>query len=200
VVATNRDLDKMAEAGDFREDLLFRLRSLTIKLPPLRERPGDIEELVRHHIAELCRRYGTGAKSFAPDFLEALAFYEWPGNVRELFGTVERAMAAAREESILFAHHLPEHIRIGLAQGLLGKGKRTSAKKNMPPESAGAHRPALSPLKDVRSAVVNDAEEQYLKTLMSFTKGDIKKSCVISGLSRPRLYALLNKYKISRTD
>src|SRR5574340_806626 len=59
VVATNRDLDKMVEAADFRGDLLFRLRALTIKLPPLRERPGDIEDLVRHHVAGLCRRYGN---------------------------------------------------------------------------------------------------------------------------------------------
>ena len=197
VVATNRDLEQMVNAGNFREDLFYRLRSLAIKLPPLRERSEDIEELAGHHIAMLCKRYGTGIKSFATDFLEALTYYEWPGNVRELYSTIERALAVAGEEAILCAHHLPERIRIGRAQGLLGKGKEKSA--TTPTEKTSESTPAkLPPLKTARVAAANDAEEQYLKNLMALTGGDIKKSCTMSGLSRPRLYSLLSKYGISR--
>lgn len=198
VVATNRDLDQMVKAGNFREDLLFRLRALSIKLPPLREHPEDIEELIRHHVARLSDRYGTGIKSFAPDFLEALTFHDWPGNVRELFGVVERAIAVAHEEPILFAHHLSERIRIGFAQSLLSKGKEKSSLQRAG-KTADADIPTLPLLKDARATAVNDAEGQYLKNLMLIAKGDIKKSCTISGLSRPRLYSLLSKYGISRS-
>ncbi len=196
VVATNRDLDQMVNAGTFREDLLFRLRAFTVLLPPLRERREDIEELVRHQLDKLSKRYGTGTRSFSPDFLEALSFYDWPGNVRELFAVVESALAVAREEPTLCAHHLPKRIRIGLAQGLLGKRKEDSTIVTGPPAAGEAS--LLPLLKDVRASAINDAEEQYLKNLMVLTQGNIKKSCQISGLSRPRLYALINKYKISR--
>ncbi len=200
VVATNRDLDRMVKAGSFREDLFYRLKSLPIKLPPLRERTEDMEGLVRHHIALLCKRYGMGTKGLAADFLEALAYYEWPGNVRELFSTIERALAAAREEAILFAHHLPGRIRIGRAQGVLRKGKGKSATATPADKTSESNPPNPPTLKEARAAAANNAEEGYLKYLMRITKGDIKKSCTISGLSRPRLYSLLSKYGISRSN
>jgi len=84
IAATNRDLDGLVKTGGFRDDLLFRLRALMIVLPPLREHPEDIPDIVSYHIAKICKRNGIGVKALSPDFMEALLSYEWPGNVREL--------------------------------------------------------------------------------------------------------------------
>ncbi|RPJ00353.1 MAG: sigma-54-dependent Fis family transcriptional regulator, partial [Deltaproteobacteria bacterium] len=116
VVATNRNIDEMEKEGRFRGDLLFRLRSLTIDIPPLRERGGDIRELAMYHTGRLCGRYGEGIKGFSPEFLESLMDYEWPGNVRELFQALESALAAAQQDPVLFPKHLPTNIRVKLAR------------------------------------------------------------------------------------
>lgn len=116
IAATNRDLDKMLEAGLFREDLLFRLRSISIPLPPLRERQGDIGELVAYYADKLFESYGIGAKEFSPDFMESLVNYMWPGNVRELVNALRTAISTATHEPVLFARHLPVNIRASLAR------------------------------------------------------------------------------------
>jgi len=92
IAATNKDLGRMSEEGSFREDLLFRIRTLTIELPPLRARPGDIEELTKYYIAKFCERYGIAQKGYSPEFLEAHKGYEWPGNVRERINTHKSAL------------------------------------------------------------------------------------------------------------
>jgi two-component system NtrC family response regulator len=194
VAATNRDLEAMVKHGQFRKELLFRLRSFTIELPSLRERPEDIKELALYYVAQICERYGTDTKGFSPEFFEALDSYDWPGNVRELINTMERAIAAARQDPILFPKHLPTHIRIDVA--------KTSLRKEAPVglRQMGGADPlkGLPSLRDFREKTIAEAEQQYLYDLMSLTGGDIKEACKISGLSRPRLYALLKKYHISR--
>src|SRR5574340_888324 len=163
IVATNRHLGHMVKTGNFREDLLFRFESIVIKLPPLRERPEDIEELVRHHMARLCQRYGTEMKSYSPEFIEALLHCQWPGNVRELLSVVDGAFAVSRDEPVLFAHHLPNRIRIERAQGRLVKGIIKPGHLDISNESPVNTAPIPASLKDVRSAAINDAEKQYLK-------------------------------------
>jgi two-component system NtrC family response regulator len=196
VVATNRDLEGMVKQGQFRKELLFRLRSFTIELPSMREHPEDIKELILYYTAQICERYGTETKGFSPEFIEALFSYDWPGNVRELVNTMERTIAAAHEDPILFPKHLPTHIRIDIA--------RTSLRKEAPVGSShmGDADPVgkLPPLRHFRENAISEAEQQYLYDLMSLTGGNIKEACKISGLSRPRLYALLKKYHISRSD
>jgi len=194
ISATNRDLDAMVENGSLRNDLLFRLRALTIPLPPLREHREDIKELVLYHMTRLCERDGLAMKGFSPDFFTALSTYDWPGNVRELVNAMESALNAARHESTLFPTHLPTHIRIRMA--------RSSFAKEAPPRNAvteSAPDPAKHPsMKSVREAAVAAAEKRYLEELMSLTEWDIDKACRISSLSRPRFYALLKKHGISR--
>ena len=94
VAATNRNLEQMVERGQFREDLLFRLRSFVIELPPLRERPEDIQELARYYADRFCERYGLAPNGFSPEFINILLAYTWPGNVREFVHTMERVLAA----------------------------------------------------------------------------------------------------------
>jgi two-component system NtrC family response regulator len=184
----------MVEKGLFRNDLLFRLRSISIELPPLRTRPEDVKNLVLYHTARMCESYGLGPKGFAPEFLQVLKAYDWPGNVRELVNTLDMALAAARHEPTLFPKHLPSKMRIQLARALVGKG---SLSPSVTAETASPG-PGLPKLREYRNAAVNQAEKQYLQNLMTMVAGNIKEACRISGLSQPRLYALLKLHKISK--
>jgi len=197
VAATNRDLDEMAAKGQFRCDLLFRLRAITLDLPPLRQRSGDLKDLTMFHIARICEKWAIGPKDFSPEFLAALLAHDWPGNVRELFHTLDRALAESRYEPTLFPKHLPSQIRIKVARAAVakepaadtadgnGNGVRTAAK-------------TLPRLHDYRQTAIEEAEKDYLLDLMSLTAGNVQEACRISQLSPPRLYALLKKNSISR--
>lgn len=195
VVATNRDLDRAVAEGVFRRDLLFRLRSLSLNLPPLREHLDDVKDLVLYHTGKLCEAYGIPQKGFAPEFFECLMTYDWPGNVRELVNTLDRALAEARHEPTLFPNHLPSYIRV---QAVRHSVKGESPEGDAPAVSAASG--ALLPkLRDFREAAIAQAEREYLHELMNMAKNDLGEACHISGLSQPRLYALLKKHRIRRS-
>jgi two-component system NtrC family response regulator len=194
VAATNRNLDDMVQGGQFRRDLLFRVRAFIITMPPLRQRREDIRELALHYITNHDSRYGTGTKGVSPEFLEALAAYDWPGNVRELFNTLERVLASAHHYPTLFPKHLPISVRIHVARASVSQKNQSklSSKRGVDPSQVPAT------LHDFRQSAIVEAEKQYLRNLMSLARGNIKEACSISGLSRPRLYALMKKHQISR--
>lgn len=183
LAATNRNLDSMVQEGNFRSDLLFRLRTFTIELPPLWQRKDDIKELAMYHMARVCERYQIGTKGFSPEFLDALLVYEWPGNVRELVNAIERAITAAYHEPTLFGKHLPLEIRVNVARSAVRKEIKIEEQSEM----------KLPSLSDYRTS----AERQYLQDLIFQAKGDVRKACNVSGLSRSRLYALLKEYDLS---
>ena len=114
IAATNRDLEKEVAAGRFREDLYYRLKVVTLHIPPLRERPGDIPLLAEHFLARFCADHGKEAKSFAKEALEALSRYGWPGNVRELKNQVESLVVFHQGEEIKLKD-LPYELRSGAA-------------------------------------------------------------------------------------
>jgi two-component system NtrC family response regulator len=194
LVATNRDLETMAEAGAFRQDLLFRVRTMTIDLPRLKHRDGDIALLCRHFVARQCRLNALPAKRVSPDFLEALEAYDWPGNVRELIHAVEHSLAAAMNDPVLVAAHLPTNIRIRLARSSLSAQRPSPRREDAQPSGPGHPLPTL---RQVRFQAVAEVESCYLKKLMVTTGGDIPRACALSGLSRPRLYALLKKHRVT---
>jgi DNA-binding NtrC family response regulator len=90
VVATNRDLQAETKAGRFRNDLLYRLQVFTVELPPLRERPEDVESLARFFYDQFCKDFGRRLEPLSPTLLRTLLDYPWPGNIRELRNTIER--------------------------------------------------------------------------------------------------------------
>ncbi len=194
VVATNRDLGQMVQEGGFRKDLLFRIGAILIKLPPLRERPEDVKELVMYHMIALCDSYGIGTKGLSPDVLDVLRSYDWPGNVRELVNTLDSSIAAARLDDTIYMKHLPTHIRVHVA--------RTSLRSAEPAKEGAAHKETSSPflptLKDYRGIIISEGEKKYLQDLMALTEGNIKKACAISGLGRSRLYDLMKTHHVSR--
>lgn len=194
IAATNRDLDSMVEEGTFRRDLLFRLRGFNLEVPPLRRHLQDIRSLTAYHVMKLCERYGGIAKGISAEFFEALEAHDWPGNVRELVLTLERAIAASDGESVLYPHHLPISHRVHLAQSSLRKPVVVPA---VGPDSAKA--PDSFPShKEFRNKLFDAAEKQYLQHLLLHAGDNMPKACEISGLSRPRLYALMSKHQISR--
>ena len=109
VAASNRDLKAEVAAGRFRGDLFFRLQVVTVYVPPLRERPGDIPLLIEHFIARHAERMARRAPHVAPEVFEILERYTFPGNVRELSHMIERAILLARE-GVITASDLPPEV------------------------------------------------------------------------------------------
>lgn len=100
IAATNLPYQQLRDPKQFRQDLLFRLNTVEIMLPPLRKRPADLPAIARHFIALYCHKYGKSAKTLGSDALDALTRYEWPGNVRELRHAIERAVILSQYECL----------------------------------------------------------------------------------------------------
>jgi len=195
LAATNRDLDHLVSKGEFRQDLLFRVRSLIITLPPLRRRPEDVKELTMHYLPLICESQGTGAKRLSPHFLDALTQYNWPGNVRELIHTLERAVAAAHFESTLYPKHLPTELRVSLARDKVSRSGHNGQRSLEPMRDDG--RPVL--WKTHKQAMLDKIERTYFEQLLLYARGDVKLASEISGLTRARIYDLIKKHNLSKT-
>jgi len=188
VAATNRDLSAMAVSGAFREDLLYRLRTIVITLPPLRTRVEDIKPLAIHYMNRLCERYRLPTKGFAEEFFQALAAYSWPGNVRDLFSTMERVLLQHRNEPVLYPMHLPDEIRIQVLKATAGCAAAEAA----------AATPRKIPLwKEYRRRALDVAEGGYLRELLRVSRGNVGQAALLSGLSPSRLYDLFRKYDLN---
>ena len=96
IAATNRDLEKAVEAGEFREDLYYRLSVFPVQVPPLRKRGDDVVHLARHFLEQVCRQFGRTVPQLTEPQVQALRRYDWPGNVRELKNVIERAVILSR--------------------------------------------------------------------------------------------------------
>jgi two-component system NtrC family response regulator len=110
IASTNQPIDALIEGGKFRLDLFHRLNGLSLWIPPLRERPEDLEALTRHFVRQFCGKYGKPEMDLDPDTLEVLRRYGWPGNVRELKNCVERAVVVCDAPALL-PDHLPDSVR-----------------------------------------------------------------------------------------
>jgi two-component system NtrC family response regulator len=194
VAATNRDLDAMVNAGKFRSDLLYRLRSLVIHVPPLRERRTDIISLVTKHLEKKSAATHTALKGCSPEFIQLLQAYDWPGNVRELLNALDHALVSAGNTTILHPVHLPHHIRLPQIEDKL---RVDEADPHIPSEHS-LQKEMLPLIRDYTNAILESAEEAYLVELMRRTQGRIKIACKMSGLSESRLHALLKKYNTPR--
>lgn len=109
--ATHRNLNQMVEQGEFREDLLYRLNSIELKIPPLRERGKDIIELAEHMLQHLAQTHGTPEKTLSPSAQDILLRYTWPGNIRQLQNVMNRLYVFV-EDSIIQLHDLPPDLRV----------------------------------------------------------------------------------------
>ncbi len=178
VAATARDLARAVKEGLFREDLYYRLNVVGIRLPPLRERPGDIEPLCRHFLGKYARLRPEGpAASFAPEALEAMRAYRWPGNVRELEHAVERALVLC-EGPLVREEDLPDDVRA--------------------PARAPAPLPATGPEGSLSiKQVVRAVEEQLIRRALERTGGNRTRAAEILEISYRALLYKIKEYGIS---
>ena len=199
VAATNRDLEAMVEAGQFRRDLYFRLKTIALALPPLRERPEDIKPLTLAFVDGLCAEYHLPPKGFDAEFLAMLEAYGWPGNVRELRSVLERAFLAAGREKTLYSMHLPQDLRIKVTKSTLERGRQLlerPAQEPAAPLPGVVEAPLRQSLKDFKEVM----ERRYLERLLHEYGRDIAAMVSISGLSRSHFYALLKKNNLAVPD
>jgi two-component system response regulator AtoC len=175
IAATNRDLAVDVKAGKFREDLFYRLNVVPIRVPPLRERPEDVEPLVRTFVRQYAERYGMGGVEVEPGLVEALRSASWPGNVRELENTVARLLALAPDERITLA------LWRSLSEG---------------PSSAGAHVTAgrdPGPGHPLRGRV-EAFERSLIAEAFDAAGHNQSETARRLGISRPALIEKLHKY------
>ncbi len=203
IAATNRDLLKMVEEGRFREDLYYRLKAISLNLPPLRRRHEDIRALTVYYINYLSDRAQISNKGIDADFMETITGYSWPGNVRELFHSLEQAFVTSGDEMTMFAMHLPSDIRIKVARNLIGnvssQTETDAVSAAMP--SATIETTAAIPLFDGAMPTIKDFKHQmekvYLEHLIKQTEGDVSAILKISNLSRSHFYALLKRHDVA---
>jgi len=188
ISATLRNVPKMVEQGNIREDFYFRIASLTIDIPPLRDRKSDISLLVAHYLDRKNTVFDQPPHKISKDFIHALVEFNWPGNVRELYNAIDYAGSDAFNESILFSKHLPDNIRIFNIKNKIKK--QTSSEKKDATKISTVENLTLK-------NHIEQTKYQYITDLMHHTKGDIKTACRLSGLSRGHLYSLLKKYNIN---
>jgi len=171
LTATNRDLRAMVRQGQFREDLYYRLSTITLEVPALRKRGGDIDLLARHFVAALNERFGS-ARQIGEAALDVCRMHAWPGNVRELLHTIESAMVVCDGPEIL-PDHLPPAVRGAYAPELA-----------TPPEGA-CNLPTLEEME----------REHIIKTLR-LCQGHRGHAARMLGISERSLYRKLHELRL----
>ncbi len=175
IAATNRDLESEVKAGRFRADLFFRLSAITLRLPPLRDRPHDIRLLAEHFVRAAAARYGRPAPRLAEDCLSALTAYSFPGNVRELESEMARLAALASADIPCGADLLNERIR--------NHGNGRSA--------------VLSPAKPFAPMSLHEMEKQLIFSVLQYTAGNRTRAAEILGISREGLRTKLQRLEMA---
>jgi two-component system NtrC family response regulator len=167
ICATHRDLPELIQAGDFREDLYYRINEATISVPPLRERHGDSLLLARAFLARYAEQLKRPVKGFMPQAIEAIDTYGWPGNVRELENRVKRAV-------------------------IMTDGTQVSLEDlELPAREDGDYTEPFN-LREVREK----AESLAITRALARTAGNVSKTAELLGVTRPTLYNLMKKYSI----
>ena len=165
VAATNRPLEEMVEEGDFREDLLYRLNAVTIHLPPLRDRPGDIQLLIQHFLTQAKHEFNKpDLEGISPDTLQHLIEYEWPGNVRQLRAVVRRCVLDS-VLPVIVPDILPREI---VSSAMTGSAERDAGGQRIvkpqdpvdagPRNSESGHEASSQPVVAARSSEVAEDE------------------------------------------
>ncbi len=190
VAATNRDLRAMVKAGQFRDDLYYRLNAAAVFIPPLRERREAIPAFAGHFIEHYNRLFGKPVRYLQRRALDALIAYSWPGNVRELAHAIESAVILTETERIA-AEDLPEHI-----VHLTGSRPHTEASPiSMPVEPA-----ALASDREPEPEWPLALEEVIKRALMRSleeTEGNRRRAAHLLGVSRSTLYRMLSRYRLA---
>ncbi len=182
IAATNRNLEKMMEEGQFREDLFYRLNVMPIYMPPLRERSEDITSLVQHFIKKFNKTHENQISGVDKEALELLKKYRWPGNIRELENTVERAFIV-ESGSTISAQSLPEAISAAATSFA-----NTSIKSQMAPQPG-------QPLNF--EEFKEEMEKEFIVSALKAHKGKINQTVAHANIPKNTLLRKIRKYGIN---
>ena len=190
MAATHRDLDAMMKDGRFREDLFYRLNVVTLSLPALRDRRGDIPLLAEHFLAKYAE--SLGERVISAEAMDRLMGYDWPGNVRELENVVQRAMVMASTGAIL-----PEHLPIGPVSTAAAVGTDASLEdvieRKMHECVRGLRGHAAA---NLHGLMVGLVEKPLLRAVMRETKGNQVRAAQLLGINRNTLRKKLKEHGI----
>jgi two-component system response regulator AtoC len=175
IAATNRDLEREVAEGRFREDLYYRLKVVTLRIPPLRERPGDVQQLADHFLGALCQEHGKPVKRLSPETIDLLVRYPWPGNVRELRNVMESVVVFHQGDEVQ-PGDLPMEVRESTALSAIGAPVQAAA---------GAGEPRT----------MADIERQAILETLSRTGGHRARAADLLGIGLRTLQRKLKEYK-----
>jgi DNA-binding NtrC family response regulator len=177
LAATNKDLDELMKNGVFREDLYYRLKVVTIRLPPIRERPEDIVALAQHFLRRYSQAAGKAITGISEDAMERLQKYSWPGNIRQLENAIEQAVVLSNHPILTLDDFAPE------------------IREDSPPrlplnlsQSGQFSFPDMPNLEEVK--------KRYVLHVMSRTEGNVSQAARILEIDRRSLYRMLVRWKI----
>ncbi|MCD6163160.1 MAG: sigma 54-interacting transcriptional regulator [candidate division Zixibacteria bacterium] len=183
LAATNKDLKTEVEAGNFREDLYYRINVVNILLPPLKERKEDIPILADYFLENICNKMKMPKKSITSKAIDYLVNYHWPGNIRQLENIIERMVIFSKGEFI-DASDLPHEIK--------------SMFDSMPIENKTQFN--VPSTKVELKAAKCQLDRLFLVGLMEQAEGNVMKAAQISGTDRTQLHHMLNKYNLNSVD
>lgn len=175
ISATNQDIRGLVASGRFREDFLYRINTIQLRIPPLRERVEDLEELLSFFIRKFCRETGKRIDRIEENTRSFLMHYHYPGNVRELKNIVERLVILSS----------------GNALRMRSDDQDQGAALRTPKETGGAHQ-ELPPFKEARQ----EFEKQYIREALDWSHGNITRAARQMGLSRRQLFNKITEYQI----
>ena len=170
IAATNQDIETALDEGTFRKDLYYRINTLTIQIPPLRERKEDIPLLANHFLSMYAKAHNKKVSSIAPEVIEQFMNYSWPGNVRELEKVMERGVVLSKA-NVIYLDQIPQEIK----EAGINKQYQNSTSKTL-------------------SESVESLEKSMIKEALDTTKGNREKAAKILGISLRSLQYKIKKY------
>ena len=172
ISATNRELNEMVADGEFREDLFYRINLISVHIPPLRDRPGDIPLLVNHFIEKLRRTYKRPGLQISSPAIEWMKRLSWPGNIRELKNLVERVILISNKDIIALEDFTDEY-------------------------KSGPQKASKTAIPEVGSMTLDEVEKNMVVKALEHFDNNISKAAKSLGLSRAALYRRMEKFGIS---
>jgi two-component system, NtrC family, response regulator AtoC len=177
IAATNKDLDELVRTGAFREDLYYRIKVVTVHLPPLRDRQEDIAPLAEYFLRRYRRESGKPVVAISDDAMRLLRSYAWPGNIRELENVIERAVVLSNQP-VLTPEDLPVEVR---------EGKTQRALRN---------RTEIDPLVVSDTPSLEEVKKRYILHVIDLCNGNISRAAKTLNIDRRSLYRMLVRYKV----
>jgi nitrogen regulation protein NR(I) len=194
IVATNKDLEKAIREGTFRQDLYYRLKVVTLHLPPLRERKEDIPELVRYFLQRFRADINREVLDISPKSLENLMRYPWPGNVRELENAVKRALVIAKSHSLL-----PEDFSLEGMEREMGPAEHLDLEERLQKMMEPVFKELLElSRRNPGTDLMSELERILIKRALQETKGNQVQAAVLLGISRNTLRSKVERYRIRK--